>query len=386
MFIPIGTDRPRKRPTLITYWLVALNIAVFLGEIILSQSAPELHARIAGTMTFFPTAPSLLGLIGYQFLHGDFLHLLFNMLFLWVFGPPVEDRFGRVGFLSFYLVGGAVAAGVHAAFSINPVIGASGAISGVTGSFLVLFPLTRIRILLFFILIGVFMIPAWWFIAFAVARDLLSQAWGGGNIAYAAHLGGYAYGAAISMLLLWRRVIPREPCDLFSIGRQAHRRRQFREASRKHGAGIWAGQAAIPKKVARRTKPTKQEEDRSRRRQEIQTALGEGDLAKGTAQYLELLGSDPGAGLARDAQLAVANHLFSSGDHTNAATAYEVFLKRQRGDREADHVRLMLALVSARYLNDPVRAGALLSEVRTDSMDADHRNLADSLRREIGEE
>jgi hypothetical protein len=277
------------------------------------------------------------------------------------------------------------AGGVHALSSNAPVIGASGAISGVTGAFLVLFPLTRIRILLFFLLIGVFQIPAWWFIAFAMAKDLFSEAWGGEQIAYAAHLGGYAYGAVISMVLLWRHVIPREPYDLFSIGRQAHRRRQFREIARTNSGGVWTGDAAPPKRVARRAKPTKEEEEVAHLRQEIHGAVGRGDVEGASRTYLQLLSRDADAGLNRDAQLTVANHLFSSGDHTNAASAYEIFLKHHRADREADNIRLMLALVCARYLNDPVRAGELLAKLREDRLDEEHRALAGVIRSEIGE-
>lgn len=386
MFLPIGTDRPRQRPTLITYWLMALNVGVFLIFAILEKRDPVLHERIRDAMTFFPGAPTLLGLVAYQFVHANLMHLLGNMLFLWVFGPPVEDRLGRIGFGAFYIVGGVAAAGIHALVEMNSmigVVGASGAISGVTGAFLVLFPLTHIRLLLFFIIIGVFSIPAWWFIAFAIAKDLFFQAAGGHGIAYAAHLGGYAYGAAVSGLLLWRRIIPREAYDLFSMGRQAHRRRQFRELSRK--GPVWSGEGRAPRKVARRARPSQDEEAQSALRTQIQAALSRGELGEASRRYLDLISRHADAGLARDAQLSVANHLFSEGDHTNAAAAYEVFLKRHRGDREADHVRLMLALVCARYLNDPIRAGQLLNETRESALDQTHRDLARTLRAEIGE-
>ncbi len=385
MFLPIGTDRPRKRPTVVTYWLFGLCVGIHAILWGVQGWSPEGFERVRDVLTFFPGEPGPVGLLGYQFVHADLMHLLGNMLFLWVFGPPVEDRFGRIGFLSFYLVGGMAAAGVHAIVSPAPVIGASGAISGVTGAFLVLFPLTHVRILLFFILIGVFMIPAWWFIAFAIAKDLFFQAAGGGRIAYAAHLGGYAYGAAISGLLLWRKIIPREPFDLFSIGRQAHRRRRFREMARK-GQGVWSGQAdAPPKRVARRTRPSPEQEERAEMRTEIERAAARGDMDAAARTYLDMLSRHTDAGLGRDALIRVANHLFSSGDHTNAATAYETFLRRYRSDREANDVRLMLALVCARYLNDPIRASQLLGETRMEALDAEHRSLAEAIRDELGE-
>ena len=387
MLLPLGTDRARKRPTLVTFWLIGVCTGVFAAQMALRQWAPDLDVRFESALMFDPQAPTVLGLFGYQFLHANLLHLLGNMLFLWVFGPLVEDRFSRIGFAAFYLVGGMAAGCVHWLSSNAPVIGASGAISGVTGAFLVLFPLTHVRVLLFFFLIGMYQIPSWWFIAFAVVKDLYSAARGGGEqIAFMAHLGGYAYGAGIALVLLWRHVIPREPYDLFSMGRQAHRRRQFREISRKQGgASAWTSDITPVKKIAKRGKPTQDEEDSARRRQEIHGALARGDVDGAARRYLELLGRHSDAGLARDAQLSIANHLFSSGDHANAAAAYEIFLKRHREDREADNIRLMLALVCARYLNDPVRAGELLTALKLNRLDEEHRALAESLRAEIGE-
>lgn len=384
MFIPLGTDRPRKRPTLIVYILLVLNAAAFLLQSVLGHWNVEWEARLYETFMFFPDQPTLWGLLGYQFLHGDFLHLAFNMLFLWVFGPPVEDRFGRFGFLLFYLVGGVAAAGLHGAFEPAPILGASGSISGVTGAFLVLFPLTHIRLLLFFLIIGVFSIPAWWFIAFAIAKDLVFQGMGGGGVAYLAHLGGYVYGAGVAATLLWLKVIPRETYDLFSMGRQAHRRRRFRELARKNTGGLWAGEAPAGR-VARKGRPSKDEEAQSRCRKEIGEALAAEDIGAAARSYIALLERQPSAVVARDAQMLIANHLFSSGDHTNAATAYEGFLRRFRTDAEADHIRLMLALLNARYLNDPIRSGQLLREIRDEGLDASSRDLAASLREEIGE-
>ena len=104
------------------------------------------------------------------------LHLLFNMLFLWVFGRAVEDRLGHVGFLAFYLVGGIIAGWAHSLVDRHPVIGASGSIAGVTGAFLALFPRSRVQVLFFISLISV---PSLLFILLYVAIDLLNTMAGG---------------------------------------------------------------------------------------------------------------------------------------------------------------------------------------------------------------
>src|SRR5690606_10854959 len=123
----------------------------------------------------------------------DWLHVLGNMLILWVFGTSVEDRLTRWWFLAFYLVGGAAAGAAHALLESSPALGASGAVAAVTGAAIVLFPRSNVKCIVFFFIIGIFNIPAWIFIAFAIAKDIFFAGLGGGNVAYFAHLGGYAY-------------------------------------------------------------------------------------------------------------------------------------------------------------------------------------------------
>ena len=235
MLIPLGTDRPLHRPTLMTYVLVGLCCVVFVVQTVV-------QARMDGAVgaSWFdralwldPRSPTVWGFVTSIFLHGGFGHLLFNMLFLWVFGPNVEDRFGRWGFLAFYLCAGVGAGLAHMAVEQAPVIGASGAIAGVTGAYMVLFPRTRVKCLLWFFIIGIFWIPAWWIIALAIARDFVVTGLGiSGNVATLAHLGGYGFGIVLSLILLWRRVVVREPYDLFTLMRQSTRRRTFQEVGR----------------------------------------------------------------------------------------------------------------------------------------------------------
>lgn len=389
MFIPIGTDRPRRRPTLVTYWLMAINILIFIVGLALQQNNPERYIEIQARFMLFPH--ELLfhwwQLITYQFLHASWMHILGNMLFLFVFGPPVEDRFRRLGFLAFYLVGGMAAGALHMLFSEFPVVGASGAISAVTGAFLVLFPLTHIRVLLFFFIIGVYAIPAWFFIAFAIARDLFFQGLSGGqaDVAHMAHIGGYIYGALIALALLALHAIPREPFDLLAIGRQAKRRRDFKALT--HKSSPW--RADLPARssaaAAPNHKPRRAAHDAAltAARAEISTLLAAGEIGAASDKYIQLLDKHAGATMSRDAQLDIANHLAAQARHAHAVAAYERFIERYPADRETPRLKLMIALFSARYLNDPIRASTLLEELRDAPLDEPARNLARQLREDI---
>ncbi|MDP1661544.1 MAG: rhomboid family intramembrane serine protease, partial [Phycisphaerales bacterium] len=200
-------------------------------EELINQAMRRVRAAMTGESQIYAKSPDNWGavtLLTYQFLHAGFLHLIGNMLFLWVFGPAVEDRFGRVGFLLFYLVGGALAGLAHALFEASPVIGASGAIAAVTGAFLVLFPRTHIKVFLFFVMVGVIELPAWIFLALAVAKDLWGLGTHGEGVAFLAHLGGYTVGATVAVALLLTRALPDEDWSLLAVFKQQARRAEFR--------------------------------------------------------------------------------------------------------------------------------------------------------------
>ncbi|MGE3110054.1 MAG: rhomboid family intramembrane serine protease [Phycisphaerales bacterium] len=379
MLIPLGTERPLQRPTLVTFILIALNVVVFVATTIVSRMAPEAWAsRWLPALWIHGEDFHAWGLVTSTFLHGDWLHLIGNMVVLWVFGQNVEDRFGRWWFVVFYLVGGVAASGLHALFEPSPAIGASGAIAAVTGAFLVLFPRTHVKCLVFFFFIGIFSIPAWWFIAFAMARDFVFSGLSDG-VAHLAHIGGYIFGATVSIVLLWRRVLEREPYDLFTIGRQAYRRRQFREMAGDNGAG--RGERA-------RRGASEPAGEVAIQRGRVGELLGSGKTAEAAAEYralVERYGHVEGATtLSRQAQMDIANYYFSAGDHASSAYAYERFLEAYPKDSQAAHARLMLGLINARYLNDPVRAKAVLSGLAGELRDASERELAQRLLDDIG--
>jgi membrane associated rhomboid family serine protease len=158
-------------------------------------------------------------LVTSMFMHGSWLHIIGNMLFLWAFGPEIEDAMGRWRYLVFYLAGGLVAmiaqvaAGPH---STTPILGASGAIAAVMGAFLVTYPHDRIRSLLFiFIFVRVTFIPAvlligFWFLTQLFDAGSVADVQAGG-VAYLAHIGGFIFGAATARLFENpRRIAARE--------------------------------------------------------------------------------------------------------------------------------------------------------------------------------
>lgn len=161
---------------------------------------------------YVPARGGVLGLFSSQFLHGGFLHLLFNMWFLWLVGVNMEDAWGRVLFSAFYLVAGALACLAHklsAPESLVPLIGASGAVAGAMGAFLVRFTRTRIRFALMFTLRTVFrpvlfhapayvMLPLW-LITQVFWALLLRGHQSGGGVAYFAHIGGFVFGTAFAL-------------------------------------------------------------------------------------------------------------------------------------------------------------------------------------------
>ena len=228
--IPISDANPTRHFPGVNWMLIALNVAVFLYEVSLPASQLDkliatwgmIPARIWLTFTHPLQAPFLVweSLITSQFLHAGWAHILGNMLFLWVFGDNVEDVLGHLAYLVFYLASG-IAAGIAQAIvlgpSLIPAIGASGAIAGVLGAYLVLYPWVRVSILVpLFILFWTFDIPAffvigWWFIQqFLYGITALTETAASG-IAFWAHIGGFIAGMILILPFVGRAHRRRTP-------------------------------------------------------------------------------------------------------------------------------------------------------------------------------
>lgn len=223
MLLPLRDDNPTRRFPIVTVCLIVINIAVFLYSLQLTTAAAQLafvyHYALfpKAITTGVPTTPYsiqpvYLTLITSMFLHGGFLHIAGNMLFLWIFGNNVEDAMGRLKFLAFYLLAGLAGAFAQIAtapLSTVPNIGASGAIAGVLASYLIMFPGARVLTFVFFIFIEVIRLPAiiligfWFILQIVLGVYAFSTAAGASaGVAYFAHIGGFAAGLLMTILLL----------------------------------------------------------------------------------------------------------------------------------------------------------------------------------------
>jgi len=224
--VPLRDNNPTRLTPYVTYGLIAANLLVFLYELTLAPQQlngffhlaalvpRELTASFAGIPVNQPV-PEWTTLITSQFVHGGFLHVAGNMLFLWIFGNNVEDRLGHFKYLLFYLACGVLAALTQWYFSESsgiPSLGASGAIAGVMGAYILRFPTAEIATLIplgfFFpvVRIPAFYFLGFWFIqqAFYGVASLEAPANIGmenGGIAYWAHAGGFVFGAILGPLL-----------------------------------------------------------------------------------------------------------------------------------------------------------------------------------------
>jgi membrane associated rhomboid family serine protease len=207
---PIGDDNSARRTVpIVTYALIAVNFLFFFAELnggdaFIQQWAFVPRRFLANPGGDFPT------LFTSMFMHAGWLHLLGNMLYLWIFGDNVEDRFGHIKFTIFYLLCGIAATFAQLAFSSGsniPNLGASGAIAGVLGSYILLFPRSRVSVLMGR---GVIPMPAlaviglWIVLQFVSGIGSISNTAESGGVAYMAHIGGFIAGFVLTFLFRGR--------------------------------------------------------------------------------------------------------------------------------------------------------------------------------------
>ncbi len=212
---PIRDHNPSGRVPFVTYALIAFNIGIFLSTLPIAQNEAALGAfyySYALVPRLFMQGEGFGNLITSMFLHGGWLHLAGNMLFLWIFGDNVEDEMGHAGFLSFYLLCGILAGLAQVAsgpWSPVPMVGASGAIAGVMGGYLLLYPKARVDIFLFFIVFfRIVPVPSWIMLLLWFAMQFIGGIGSDpvtGGVAYWAHAGGFIAGFVMTIPLWLRR-------------------------------------------------------------------------------------------------------------------------------------------------------------------------------------
>lgn len=199
--IPISDDNSSRRSApVVTYLLIILNFAAFYIELNNGVAFIERWSVVPRHLLTNPLG-NFITIFTAMFMHGGWLHLLGNMLYLWIFGDNVEDRFGHSGFLIFYLLCGVAAALAQAAFdprSSIPNLGASGAIAGVLASYLVMFPNRRVNVLLGFIVIpmSALVVIGFWFVLQLLSVGAITNQASG--VAYMAHIGGFVAGLLLT--------------------------------------------------------------------------------------------------------------------------------------------------------------------------------------------
>ena len=218
--IPYKDDNPSSTIPFVTIIIIAANVLVFMYELLLNAGGRELAysfgaipdnlLHMKSTQPLSPPATIFTSM----FMHGGLFHIAGNMLYLWIFGDNIEDRLGHIRFVFFYLFCGAVSAYANALSMPNsqvPMIGASGAISGVLGAYILLFPRARIHTLVFFgFIVDVIKIPSlivigFWAIIQVVSGLFTQEASTQGGIAWFAHVGGFIAGLATIKMWLPRR-------------------------------------------------------------------------------------------------------------------------------------------------------------------------------------
>lgn len=207
MFIPLKDINPTERRPIITWILIALNIVVFAFQLAAGEGFAEAWGVSAAELTGDPGVHGYARLFTSMFVHVGWLHLIGNLWFLHVFGDNVEDALGRGPFVAFFLASGIAAVATHVAIdpaSELPMVGASGAIAGVLGGYLVLYPKARVVTLLLVFFVEV---PAWVFLFVWFTLQLvnafysLGRVTGGGDVAFFAHVGGFVTGLTIVLAL-----------------------------------------------------------------------------------------------------------------------------------------------------------------------------------------
>ncbi len=211
MIFPIGDDQVQggAKP-IFSYLFIGINVLVFLYQATLQPDCSEFVKHYGAIPDEIVNGQDYFTLLTSMFLHGGWMHLIGNMMFLWVFADNIEATIGNARFVLFYLMGGLAASAAHIFFNLDstiPAVGASGAISAVLGAYIVMFPKSKIKILVIYFFQS-FKVAAIWFLGFWIAQQLFSgfaslgpeTAGSGGGVAWWAHIGGFVFGVLAGFL------------------------------------------------------------------------------------------------------------------------------------------------------------------------------------------
>ena len=382
--IPLGTEQQSRRFPIVTVTLIAVTVAVSCLIWATAPKDPDSGEANFDAVHYVAHSGPWWRTISYQFAHADGLHLLGNMLFLWVFGPAVEEKIGHIAMTIVYFLGGVAAALVHGLVDKHPVIGASGSIAAITGLFLVLYPLVQIRVLWMFGIISMMNIAARWFILICIAKDLLFSR---GEVAWVAHLGGYGAGMLLGFVLLFTKLVSRDQFDLLALGTRLKRRSAIRSAA-----------AATPRVMiepanrrgpaarlfqARKAQEAATSQKTMELRASVMEALSNQNWPAVISMYRELRAMEDLTQalrtLPRERQLELGKGLLEASQFEAAAIAFDDFATTFPRDAEAFPARAMASMVRIRHCGGGASAIAALRALRGTAPDAEHEAMIDSL-------
>ncbi|NLE62107.1 MAG: rhomboid family intramembrane serine protease [Planctomycetes bacterium] len=360
MIIPISTDTQIRRTPWANYVLIGLNVLVFLALGGSDRQAMDSRQSLGEQLALMGDDIHLYQFFTYQFMHANWAHIGGNMLFLWIFGNAVNGKMGHAPYVLFYLAGGIAAAIGHA--YMNPdfggMVGASGAIAAVTTAYLALFPRSRVTVLYWWFLIGTFELPSMLLIVFKMIlwdNVLAQNIAGDSNVAFDAHLAGYAFGLLATIALLGIRALPRDQFDIVALWRRWFHRQAFRTAMADPNAEARARYGRVARPVSLQDVrigggPPAPRDQVAELRMKVAEALALNDRDAAAGFYEKLLELDPRQVLPKGSQLDVANQLYRLQKLPQAAAAYEKLLSAYPTSPEANEIRLLLGIIYARDL------------------------------------
>jgi len=383
LLFPYGTDNPLRRRPVANYALILANILIFLATFrFRSGNASPDETLIYNHLLLNPQLPQLFQFITYAFLHANFWHVFGNMLFLYIFGNNVNDRLGHIGYLFLYLAGGIFSGLGHALLNDIPVLGASGAVAAITGAYMVLFPKTLIYTFYWIIyFIGSAQFSALYFILFKliIYDNVVEPKFAGpSNVAYSAHLAGYAFGVGVPLFLIAVKLLPHSQFDLWALLKRWRRRQQLRQMANQ-GYDPYSPAPFRKKKVDLKVVSSAPLEPHAEQvmnlRAAVSGAISAADMDVAAENYLNLISLDPRQVLPEQQQLDIANKLMSLGRHVEAAHAYESFIARYEKYPFLEQVQLMLGLLYSRYLEKKESARKHLQAALENLTDENQRQM-----------
>ena len=374
MFLPIGDDNPKETTPFVHYGIMTVNVVVFLYALRYGRHVGEFWLAWG----LVPAEFDLTRLFTSVYVHGDIWHLFGNMLFLWIVGDNVEDRLGHVGYLVFYHLAGVAACLAHVAFAPNsllPLIGASGAISGVMGAYAVFFPRAKIKIWywVFFFFMGVAYVSATWAVGlWFLGQVLLRVGLGSRGVSYDAHIGGIVFGVAAALVL--RGVFLRKPDTVRRVVGTGGREPRWRRAGGARADTAWDARPAAPAAVELQGDV----DDNTA----VAASLDAGDAQTAYRYFTRAAARAGWTSLDESIALRLGDALVQAGSYGPAARVYEVMVETFPQSPGGPEAAFRLGVILSRVNEDYDRARPLLDRVYRTHPGAGRRQQAlDELRR-----